>query len=50
MAVSVSAGDSEIIEVETNLSEDLANYVNTKTNTAKKTEAVQKSGKRAIAL
>nr|XP_014023262.1 unnamed protein product [Salmo salar] len=43
MAVSVSAGDSEIIEVETNLSEDLANYVNTKTNTAKKTEAVQKS-------
>ncbi|XP_029586305.1 CD209 antigen-like protein E isoform X2 [Salmo trutta] len=43
MAVSVSAGDSEIIEVETNLSEDLANYVNTKTNTAKKTVAVQKS-------
>ncbi|XP_029586301.1 CD209 antigen-like protein E isoform X1 [Salmo trutta] len=44
MAVSVNAGDSEIIEVETNLSEDLANYVNTKTNTAKKTVAVQKSG------
>ncbi|XP_023850478.1 C-type lectin domain family 4 member A-like [Salvelinus sp. IW2-2015] len=46
MAVSVSAGDSEIIEVETNLSEDSANYVNRKTNTAKKeAEAVQKSGK-----
>ncbi|KAM9432977.1 uncharacterized protein ACWYII_016831 isoform 3-T3 [Salvelinus alpinus] len=46
MALSVSAGDSEIIEVETNLSEDSANYVNRKTNTAKKeAEAVQKSGK-----
>ncbi|XP_071222416.1 C-type lectin domain family 4 member M-like isoform X2 [Salvelinus alpinus] len=44
MALSVSAGDSEIIEVETNLSEDSANYVNRKTNTAKKeAEAVQKS-------
>ncbi|XP_031684908.1 uncharacterized protein LOC109893774 isoform X1 [Oncorhynchus kisutch] len=44
MAVSVSAGDSEIIEVETNLSEDSANYFNMKINRAKKTEAVQKSG------
>ncbi|XP_029544192.2 CD209 antigen-like protein E isoform X1 [Oncorhynchus nerka] len=44
MAVSVSAGDSEIIEVETNLSEDSANYFNMKINRAKKTEVVQKSG------
>lgn len=49
MPVSISARDSEIVEFETNLSEDSAKYVNMKTNTAK-TLSVRKSGKIANSI